>query len=78
MRRRELLQRIAALPADADIGVQIGDDYLDIADVVAWGDGAFGALQCDRADLRDLLAAWKSGDTSISIPLSRYQRWVDS
>jgi hypothetical protein len=42
MKRRELLQRIAALPPDADVGVQIGDDHLDISDVVAWGDGTFG------------------------------------
>ncbi|MEV6842583.1 hypothetical protein [Actinoplanes sp. NPDC051411] len=39
MKRSELLRRILALPADADIGVQIGDDHLDISDVVAWGTG---------------------------------------
>jgi hypothetical protein len=48
MKRRELLQRIAALPPDADVGVQIGDEHLDISDVVVWGGGTFGALQCDR------------------------------
>ena len=57
MMRDELLQRIAALPADSDVGVQIGDDHLDIADVVPWGDGAFGALRCHASDLRDMLAA---------------------
>jgi len=31
----ELVQRVAALPADSDVGVQIGDDHLDITDVVA-------------------------------------------
>jgi hypothetical protein len=59
MRRHELLQRIAALPEDADIGVQIGGEHLDISDVVTWGDGTFGALQCHRADLRDLFLTWK-------------------
>lgn len=50
MKRSELLRRILALPADADVGVQIGEEHLDIADVVAWGDGAFGALRCCPAD----------------------------
>jgi hypothetical protein len=58
MRRDELMQQIATLPADADVGVQIGDDHLDVADVVPWGDGAFGALRCHSGDLRDLLVAW--------------------
>jgi hypothetical protein len=60
MKRRELLQRIAALPPDADVGVQIGDDHLDISDVVAWGDGTLGALRCHRGDLRDLFRAWEA------------------
>jgi hypothetical protein len=64
MKRRELLQRIAALPPDADVGVQIGDDHLDISDVVAWGEGAFGALRCHRGDLRDLIRAWKADNAS--------------
>jgi hypothetical protein len=67
MKRRELSQRIAALPADTDVGVQIGDDHLDISDVVAWGDGAFGALQCHRGDLRDLLLAWGCPARSFSV-----------
>jgi hypothetical protein len=58
MMRNELLQRIAALPADADVGIQIGDDHLDIAEAIAWGDGGFGALSCHSSDLRDLLLAW--------------------
>ena len=58
MMRDELLRQIAALPADSDVGVQIGDDHLDIADAVAWGDGSFGALQCHSSDLRDMLVAW--------------------
>lgn len=57
MMRDELLQQIAALPADADVGVQIGDDHLDIADVLTWG-GGFGALRCHPNDLRDLRLAW--------------------
>jgi hypothetical protein len=68
MKRRELLRRIAALPADADVGVQIGDDHLDISEVVAWGDGAFGALRCHRADLRDLFLAWQL-DFSMRSPI---------
>lgn len=59
MMRDELLQRIAALPEDSDVGVQIGDDHLDIADVVPWGDGTFGALRCHSSDLRDMLVAWE-------------------
>ncbi|GAA2641246.1 hypothetical protein [Paractinoplanes durhamensis] len=58
MMRDDLLQRIAALPANADVGIQIGDDHLDITDVIAWGDGDFGALRCHPNDVRDLLAAW--------------------
>lgn len=59
MMRDELLQRIAALPPDCDVGVQIGDDHLDIADVIPWGDGAFGALRCHSSDVRDMLLARK-------------------
>jgi hypothetical protein len=58
MMRDELLEQIAALPADADVGVQIGDDHLDIASVTPWGDGSFGALRCHPGDLRDLMLAW--------------------
>lgn len=59
MMRDELLERIAALPADADVGVQIGDDHLDITDVIPWGAGRFGALTCHPNDVRDLLRAWR-------------------
>lgn len=58
MMRNELLHQIAALPADADVGIQLGDDHLDIAGVAAWGDGGFGALKCQPSDLRDVLLAW--------------------
>ncbi|GLY96789.1 hypothetical protein Acsp02_40430 [Actinoplanes sp. NBRC 103695] len=58
MMRDELLQRIAALPEDADVGFQIGDDHLDIAEVIVWGVDQFGALKCDAGDLRDVLIAW--------------------
>jgi len=57
MMRDELMQQIATLPADTDVGIQIGDDHLDIAEVIAWGDGRFGALRCHPNDLRDLLAS---------------------
>jgi hypothetical protein len=59
MMRDELLCRIAELPADSDVGVQIGDDHLDIADVISWGDGAFGALRCHSNDVRDMLLSWE-------------------
>jgi hypothetical protein len=58
MKRDELLRTIAAMPAGVDMGIQIGDDYLDIAEVVEWGDGEFCALRCHPNDLRDVLAAW--------------------
>ena len=60
MMRDELMLQVATLPADADVGVQIGDDHLDIAEVVAWGDGGFGALRCHPNDLRDLLRERRS------------------
>ena len=59
MMRDELLQHINDLPAEADIGVQVGDGCLDITGVVPWGDGAFAALVCHREDLRDLLREWR-------------------
>lgn len=59
MMRDELLQRIAALPENSDVGVQIGDDHLDITEVVAWGDGTLGALRCHTSDVRDMVAAWE-------------------
>ena len=59
MMRDELLERIAALPEDADVGVQIGDDHLDITDIVPWGDGTFVALRCHSSDVRDVLVSWK-------------------
>jgi hypothetical protein len=40
------------------VGVQIADDHLDIADVIARGERAFGALRCHSGDLRDTPAAW--------------------
>lgn len=58
MMRDELLERIATLPAYADVGIQIGDDHLDITDVILWGDGGFGALTCHPNDVRDLFLAW--------------------
>jgi hypothetical protein len=58
MKRDELLQRIAALPASADVGIQIGDDHLDIVEVGTWGEGQFGVLRCRPSDLRDLLVSW--------------------
>lgn len=58
MLRDELLKQLLALPAGANIGIQIGDAHLDIADVMPWGDEGFVDLCCDLADLRDVLMEW--------------------
>jgi len=58
MMRDELLKRISALPANADIGVRIGDGYLDITDLAPWGDQGFVNIQCHAADIRDVLKEW--------------------
>ena len=55
MMRDQLLKRITALPSEVDVGVQIGDGHVDIADLMPWGDGSFIALKCHPEDLRDLL-----------------------
>jgi hypothetical protein len=57
MTRDDLLMKLSALPPDADIGIQVGDEHLDIAELVPWGDG-FVALTCHAPDLRDLLRSW--------------------
>ena len=58
MKRDELLLQISALPPDTDIGIQVGGDHLDIADLVTWGEGGFVALKCHSPDLRDMLVHW--------------------
>ncbi|MEV8504651.1 hypothetical protein AB0368_07460 [Actinoplanes sp. NPDC051475] len=55
MMRDDLVEQLAALPPDTDIGIRIGEDHVDIADLVPWGDGGFVALVCSPADLRDVL-----------------------
>jgi hypothetical protein len=60
MMRDDLVAQLAALPGNADIGIRIGDDQLDIADLEPWGDGGFVALTCSPADLRDVLRERKS------------------
>jgi hypothetical protein len=57
MMRNDLLTQLSALPPDADVGIQLGDDHLDIAGLVPWGDG-FVALTCHAGDLRDVLRDW--------------------
>lgn len=64
MRRGELIKQLFEFPEEADVGVQLGDDHLDIADVVPWGGGQFVALRYQSADLRDLLL-----ELAISGPL---------
>ena len=58
MRRDELLKQLSTLPPDTDVGIQIGADHLDIADLVSWGEGGFAALMCHSDDLRDVLLEW--------------------
>ncbi|HET6479320.1 MAG TPA: hypothetical protein VFG35_04645 [Actinoplanes sp.] len=58
MRRDELLLQISALPPDTDIGIQVGGDHLDIADLAPWGEGRFVALKCNSRDLHDMLSHW--------------------
>ena len=58
MKRDELLLQISALPSDTDIGIQVGGDHLDIADLVPCGEGRFVALRCHSRDLRDMLLHW--------------------
>jgi hypothetical protein len=59
MMRDELLRKIASLPAETDVGVQIGSDHLDVTEVIVWGgDEQFGALRCDPCDTHDLAVAW--------------------
>jgi hypothetical protein len=58
MMRDELLKHLSALPADANIGVRIGDGHLDITDVAPWGDEGFVVLRCHAPDVRDVLMEW--------------------
>jgi len=58
MLRDELLKQLSALPEDANIGVQIGNEHLDVTNLTPWGDEGFVDLQCHTADLRDVLLAW--------------------
>lgn len=55
MMRDELLEKVAALPPEADVGIRLGEDCLDIAGLESWGNGLFVALLCDENDLRDVL-----------------------
>ncbi|WP_285683405.1 hypothetical protein [Actinoplanes sp. NBRC 103695] len=59
MMRDELLERIAELPPDVDVGIRLGDDCLDIAGLETWGNGLFVALTCDENDLRDVFLGWR-------------------
>jgi hypothetical protein len=59
MDRDELLKRISAVPVGMDIGVKIGDGYLDVVGIEPWANGKFMALVCHSADLRDLLLEWR-------------------
>jgi hypothetical protein len=69
MNRDELLRHLVTYPPETEIGVQLGDQNLDISDVTAWGGGAFVALECLEVDLRDLLTEWH-------IPVDRHDELV--
>jgi hypothetical protein len=56
MTRDELLKLLSALPGNVDVGIQFGDDHLDITDLIP-GDGEFATLRCHSADLCDVLVA---------------------
>jgi len=55
MRRRELIKALSQLPKNARLGILVGDQYMDIADVVTVG--SHYALRCWPADVRDALAS---------------------
>lgn len=56
--RNELMRQLSTLPEETIIGVQIGDQHLDVTNLAPWGDEGFVDLQCHAADLRDVLAEW--------------------
>ena len=58
MKNDVLLGRLSTLPADAEIGVRIGDEHLNVTDLTSWGDSGFLELQCHDGDLRDMLTGW--------------------
>jgi hypothetical protein len=70
MKRDELVAYLAALPADTDVGVRLGDAELDISEVAVSvegtaaalefdeGAGTFAVLACDEGDFRDVLTEW--------------------
>jgi hypothetical protein len=68
MMRDELLKQLSAVPENADVGIQLGDDHLDITDLVPWGGGEFVALRCHSADLRDVLLEWAAPSNAIEAP----------
>ena len=59
MVRDELMKQLAALPPDALIGVRLGDQHLDVVELVPWGDRGFVDLKCHPGDLRDVLTEWE-------------------
>lgn len=58
MMRDDLLKKLMALPPHADVGIEIGNDPLDISDVVLDGDEDFAVLKCHAGDLHDVLWKW--------------------
>jgi hypothetical protein len=71
MKRDELVTHLAALPADTDVGVRLGNAELDISEVTVSvegtaaafefdgeGAGTFAVLACDERDFRDVLTEW--------------------
>ncbi|OJF13321.1 hypothetical protein [Couchioplanes caeruleus] len=58
MKRDDLLKQLSSFPADAEIGVRLGNASLDIPDVSAWGKGQFVAIECHEGDVYDVMREW--------------------
>ncbi|GAA2562177.1 hypothetical protein GCM10010435_37740 [Winogradskya consettensis] len=57
--RDELIAALLTLPRDSEIDLQIGTEHIAITGVAPWGGKNWAALQCHRADIKDLLGTWQ-------------------
>jgi hypothetical protein len=58
MTRDDLLQQISNLPPDADIGIDVGGEHVDIVGLAPAAEGGLVVLQCHLPDVLDMLAEW--------------------
>jgi hypothetical protein len=58
MMRNDLLQQISSLPSDADIGIEVGGEHVDIAGLAPATEGGLVVLRCHLPDVLDMLAEW--------------------